>query len=337
MKKTLTFAAICGLASGALAQQSADPSFVPGLTPTAAPLSISSRATTACDDFNRATGLGSDWTPLGGAPTIINDRFGDASGANAYAQHTTAAASVGSQVITIDLPDTPPTGTYGAAVHGLGGSTNLYTKVQSGGGTTYTNIGFYSGFNGASYGSGFSAITAISGGWATMYLTNGDDTMNVDFDTDRDGVIDVSYTSTGALAYSATAGTGCGVGSWGGFNAGNAGSVDLWELNGGCSPSGPVLTLTCGGGSATAAMANLTGGGVVAVVYGPAGAYVHGGATCNGTMLDLIPANSPLLLSADAAGNASVTRPVGGAACGSGILVQGVDVSTCVPTNSAAL
>lgn len=102
-------------------------------------------------------------------------------------------------------------------------------------------------------------------------------------------------------------------------------------------PLGPALALSCGGGTATADISNCTPGGPIAVVYGPAGAYVHGGAQCNGLTIDLIPAAQPLVLSADGSGAASLTRPVGPGACGSGVLVQAADIVTCVATNSEAL
>ncbi len=102
-------------------------------------------------------------------------------------------------------------------------------------------------------------------------------------------------------------------------------------------PVGPGLSLSCGAGLATADMTGFTASAPIALVYGPASAYVHGGAQCNGVVLDLTPTGNPLIVIADANGAAQLVQGVPAAACGGGLLVQAVDVPTCTASNSAAL
>ena len=129
----------------------------------------------------------------------------------------------------------------------------------------------------------------------------------------------------------------------------NAGVFGLWggtfqtrdyngelhtELTG---PAGPALALSCAAGSATADLSGFSASGPIAVVYGPASAYVHAGAQCNGVALDLTPMTGPIIVFADANGDAQIIQGVPATACGSGLLVQAVDAGTCVASNSAAL
>lgn len=146
-----------------------------------------------------------------------------------------------------------------------------------------------------------------------------------------------SYTNGGPTTYT---GTHCDIVTNVGMSANWGGTFVYREFNGEAftDAAGPGLSLSCGGGVATANISGCTPAGPIAVVYGPAGVFVNPQNTCNGLVLDLVPLNNPpLILSADALGAASVTRPVGPGPCGSGILVQAVDIVTCVATNSSAL
>ena len=84
MKTLLTLGASALLTAGLSAQTqlpaSADQTLTPGAMPANVVTAPGARATTACDDFNRATGLGTDWAPAGGTPGIFNDMFGSGSG-----------------------------------------------------------------------------------------------------------------------------------------------------------------------------------------------------------------------------------------------------------------
>lgn len=102
-------------------------------------------------------------------------------------------------------------------------------------------------------------------------------------------------------------------------------------------PVGPGLSLSCAAGVATADMSGFTASAPIALVYGSPAVYVHGGAQCNGVVLDLNPTGSPLIVFSDANGDAQLVQGVPAAACGGGLLVQAVDVPSCVASNSAAL
>ena len=102
-------------------------------------------------------------------------------------------------------------------------------------------------------------------------------------------------------------------------------------------PAGPGLALACAAGVATADLSGFSANGPIAVVYGSPSAYVHGGVQCNGVTLDLTPTTAPIIVLADANGDAQIIQGVPTSACGSGLLVQAVDGATCVASNSAAL
>ena len=106
--------------------------------------------------------------------------------------------------------------------------------------------------------------------------------------------------------------------------------VDDVEVDDG-GVGGPSISVTAGapGGSMTFAFAGYTPSGIIAAVYGPAGAFVVPGGACAGLALGLLPINasSPILIGADGAGAATVVQNV--PAAGAGLSVQAVDVASC--------
>ena len=341
MKILLPLAASLAFSGTIAAQQltplplSADLTLTTGsVTPAPAP-SFGGRATTACDDFNRAS-LGADWVPYSGSPALYSNMLGSGGGISAV-QHATASANYDASTYSFDLPDNPTILTYGAAMHGLGGSTNLFTKVQSQQVGAYATIGFYVGNNGGSgySGGGFFGITPVLGGWVDIYIdpASSGDTVVIDIDENRDGVVDYTYTATGVNGISGGFGTDIGLGIYGSA----FGSLDDFELNGGCAPQGPSLTLVCAAGSVTADMNGFTPSAPIAVVYGPAAPFVAPGPACAGLALDLNPMAGPIIVIADGNGDAQIVQGVNPAVCGSGILVQAVDVPLCLASNSSVL
>jgi len=347
MKLFLPFATAVLLVGSATAQQmiqvpsSMDQTLVPGAAVTSAPM-VGARATTACDDFNRAT-LGTDWISINGSPGIFGDMFGSGSG-NSHAQHATASVNYDSAVISFDLPDAPTQLTYGAASHGLGGSANLYTKVQCQSPYgAYNFLGFYvgNGSSGGYAGSGFFALTTpVTGGQVTVYIdpNSGGDVVVVDIDEDRDGNVDYTYTAAGVNGISGQFGTGIGLGAF----SSAFGSLDDFELNGGCGPVGPAMTVSAGapGGSMTFDFANFSPSGLIAIVYGPAGSFTVLGGPCSGLAIDVLPLNFPpisglITLFADGAGMAQLTQNV--PAAGAGLSVQAADVASCVTAPAIVL
>jgi hypothetical protein len=278
------------------------------------------------DDFNRAT-LGSGWTQNGsGTFAITNNTLTSAPSTNDWIQRVGTNAPYQDQTTEFDLLPITSGLSYTAAVMGVGADM-LYTKVQ--GSSSYTNIGFYHGFNssGGSYG-GFVGITAVSGGHVRIYLTNAGDTMNVDIDEFHDGVYEYHYEASGIIAtLGGSLGTGVGIG---GYNA----SLDNWQLGDG--PSNPVYAITglAGGGTATFTITNATAGAGVLIGYSLAG---PGPTNTPFGPVDMSPPISQLpTLTADPSGVASLSSGIPGRASGFTLYTQAVDLTAGVLSNSLA-
>lgn len=74
---------------------------------------------------------------------------------------------------------------------------------------------------------------------------------------------------------------------------------------------------------------------LVAVLHGPAGTFVQSGNPCSGMTLGLRRPTLAAILGTDGSGAASLTFNAPAGACGR--TVQGVDVSSCTPTNALVL
>lgn len=279
------------------------------------------------DDFNRATGLGPDWTQMSaGGFTITANTLTSASG-NDWIQRVGTAVAYEDATTEIDLLANPPGLNYTAAVTGVGADM-LWTKVQSNAGGLYDFIGFYHGLNGGGAGTygGFVAITPVTGGHVRFYITNGGDTMNVDIDEASDGTYEYHYESSGIIAnLGGTLGTGVGIGGW-------SATADNWDLGDG----GVTLTVTgaCPG-PVTLDVAGATGASSVALVYGAAGSFTVPGGSCAGLVLDIASPTLGAILATGPGGDASLPVTLPGAACG--LTVQAVDISGCSASNSVVL
>ena len=73
----------------------------------------------------------------------------------------------------------------------------------------------------------------------------------------------------------------------------------------------------------------------VAILYGPAGSFTKNGQPCNGLQLGISNPTLATILSANGAGSAALTFNAPPGACGR--TVQGVDVASCVATNTLVL
>ena len=279
------------------------------------------------DDFNRPA-IGAEWTQVGvGSFAISADTLTSAAG-NDQMVRTGTTAAYEDQTVEFDLLPGPAGLSYTAAITGIGAN-QLYTKVQSNGGTVYDNIGFYAGFNGSIAGySLFTGITPVTGGHVRMYITNGGDTMNVDIDEASDGVYEYHYEQSGIVAaFAGSLGTGTGIGGW-------AAQADNWELGDG--PSGPTLSVagTCPGLN-TFTVSGSDPFGPIGIVYGPAGAFTVGGGACAGLTLDIAVPTIAGIFVGDAAGGLTFSATLPAGACGA--TVQAVDVNNCAPSNTEVL
>ena len=99
---------------------------------------------------------------------------------------------------------------------------------------------------------------------------------------------------------------------------------------------GPSLAKsgTCPG-SMTLRVTAATPGGMVVILYGPAGSFTRVGNPCNGLMLGISNPTVGATLSANGSGVASLTFNAPPGACGR--TVQGVDVGSCRATNTIIL
>lgn len=280
------------------------------------------------DDFNRPT-LGSGWTQMGsGSMAISADTLTSGSG-NDWMQRVGTTAAYEDATAEFDLlPNTAGMTSYVAMVTGIG-SDQLYTKLQ--GSSTYTNIGFYHGFNGGGFGGygGFVSITPVTGGHIRMYISNAGDTMNVDIDENFDGVYEYHYESSGIIAaFSGTLGTGVGIGGY------NFMSMDNWALGDG--PNGPTLVVTgaCPGLS-TFAITGADPFGPVGIVYGPAGSLTLPSGPCAGMSLDIAAPTIAGIFGADVTGGLTFSATLPAGACGA--TVQAVDLNNCAPSNAEVL
>jgi hypothetical protein len=103
------------------------------------------------------------------------------------------------------------------------------------------------------------------------------------------------------------------------------------------APSGgPSMTVsgTCPG-TMTLSGSGMTASGAVAIVYGPAGSFTVPGGSCAGLVLDIAAPTLGAVVTADAAGDVSISPSIPGAACGS--TVQMIDLTACAATNSEIL
>jgi hypothetical protein len=98
------------------------------------------------------------------------------------------------------------------------------------------------------------------------------------------------------------------------------------------------LALAIGGncpGSATVTITNATPGGMVALVYGPAGSFTVPGGPCGGLLLDVSSPTLAGVFAADSSGVVTLSRTLPPGACG--LTLQAVDASTCQVSNPGVL
>jgi len=102
--------------------------------------------------------------------------------------------------------------------------------------------------------------------------------------------------------------------------------------------AGPSLTWngSCPG-AGTADMASMTPGGLVYLGYSPlTGSWAVPSGPCAGTLVDIVAPTLAAVLTADAAGNASMPASVPAVACGA-ITIQAFDLASCTATNTVGL
>ncbi|MBS1723750.1 MAG: PEP-CTERM sorting domain-containing protein [Armatimonadetes bacterium] len=173
----------------------------------------------ASDNFNRADGpLGANWSDQVGAFRVqSNQAHSDVNGSNQWTKWVGGGnMSYASAVASVDIFATGGLN-YVALMTGVGGTDNLYIKVQGSGGS-FTNFGLYHGFNngGFSANTGFFALNSnFSSARITTWISNGGDRINLGIDTNFDNVYDQTYSGDGVLSIAPNFGTGFGIGTFG--------------------------------------------------------------------------------------------------------------------------
>jgi hypothetical protein len=181
-------------------------------------LSTSVAAQNWSDDFDRPDSdvMGPDWTEIYGDIDILNNQGYEGSGGNSKMAHNSATVPYTDAVVTVKFEPLNPGSGYVAIIIGDGGSRNLFTKIQDNDGDQrYETIFFYSKDNGTSWGGGSIQVSQpMRSGVMTCYVTANGDRMNVDFDTDFDGIVDQHYENDGILGFAGSLGTGLALGAW---------------------------------------------------------------------------------------------------------------------------
>jgi hypothetical protein len=292
------------------------------------------RATSACDDFNRANSasMGADWLEQTGDIEVSSNQ-GHGLVNFSLMTHTNASSSyIGSTVST--RFDHGGGLVYVATVAGYAGIyDNVFVKIQDNDiDGLYDRVFFYYGNSAGSWGQPSYyfdlAVPTLSGNMTMSFDATGD-ICYLDVENDMSGLTE-SFSSTGLLAVAGGLGTGFGIGTYG------SAYFDDVNINGGCGAGGPAYAITglAGGGTATLTVTAATPGGAVLLGYSLAGA----GPTM--TPFGLVDISAPITqlptLTADAAGVASMSTGIPGRATGFTLYTQGADLASGTLTNSLA-
>ncbi|MBC8329887.1 MAG: hypothetical protein H8E31_14200 [Planctomycetes bacterium] len=340
MMRTLTASlAVVLLASLGSAQQVVDQTLTNGASATvnAVVYGGNSRAASECDDFNRANSgsMGADWNEVNGDFEVASNQVHCLTSLSQMI-HTSGNAPVAGSKVEFDLDGTATSLVYAAAVVGYnsGNGESVFVKIQNQSGAPgYNTYGFYHGNNGGGYpgfGGFFSFPSQVPGGHVTVSVDASGDAVTLDIDYDYNGVADFTTTKVGLV----TSGLSSLLGTEYGFGGYGSEFSDNWELNDGCG----------GGGGLTLAVSNLVAGGVATVsVSGatPGGLFRHGyslrggGPTTTpwGNLLLTAPYTELPAMTADGAGNASMSASVPAGTTGVTVWQHGLDLGTLTFSN----
>jgi hypothetical protein len=330
----MLFTAVLALAPFA-AQHPVDITMEPGYQVQASRVGNNSfgRATSACDDFNRANSasMGADWIEqTGDMEVALNHGHGVVT--LSLMTHANASGSYLGSTVSARFGHGGGL-VYVAAVAGYAGlSDNVFVKVQDNDlDGYYDRVFFYYGNNGGSWGQPFFyfdlATPTISGNMTLSFDSTGD-IAYLDIENDASGLTE-SFSSSGLLSVAALLGQGYGIGTYG------SAYFDDVSINGGCGGSlvYSIVGLT-GGGTATLTVTGATAGGGVLVGYSLTGA---GPTMTPFGMVDMsMPITQLPTLTADAAGVASLSTGIPGRATGFTLYSQGADLASGALTNSLA-
>ncbi len=296
----------------------------------------SGRATSACDDFNRAnnTNMGGDWSEVAGNIEVLNNQGHGVTNLSMMT-HTSASDAYSTSTMTAKF-DTAGGLVYVTMVAGYNDiSNNVFVKVQDNTSNgDYDRVFFYYGNNGGPWagntGYYFDLATPTISGTMTLSFSGGGDVAVLEIDNDTSGVTE-TFTCGGLLGSAGGLGNGFGIGTYGGCY------FDDWSVNGGCAG----LDLTTTGTPGTFMTFDYTGapaGATVALIYafGTGSFSVPGGFPCTGTALGLATPQGWVVTFADGAGNGTHGQNVPQGAAGR-VFVQALETTGCTTSNVVAL
>jgi hypothetical protein len=202
------------------------------------------------DDFNRADGpIGGSWSVVTGTWAVSGNKGAHTSSSpNEIAAHTTATGAYDQYTVTLDVFCQNLGSQFSGVLIGYGGTDTIQVKIQDQVTTTngFSNIGIYHRTSATGWaawtgvGTGFGTLTApFDSGRMTVTFPN-PDLIQVEIDTNFDGIADQVYTKDGVLSIAPNLGTGYGLIAWG-----TTALFDNWTVGGGITPP-PVVYCTAG-------------------------------------------------------------------------------------------
>ena len=292
------------------------------------------RATSACDDFNRANSasMGADWIEQTGDIEVASNQGHGLINFSLMTHANASGSYIGSTMST--RFDHGGGLVYVALVAGYATlNDNVFVKLQDNDiDGLYDRLFFYYGNSAGSWGQSayyFDLATPTLSGNMSMSFDPTGDIVYIDIENDMSGLTE-SFSSIGLLAVAGGLGTGYGIGTYG------SAFFDDVDINGGCGGGGPVYSITglAGGSTATLTVDGATAGGAVLLGYSLAGA----GPTM--TPFGLVDISAPIsqlpTLTANASGVASMSTGIPGRATGFTLYTQGADLASGTLTNSLA-
>jgi hypothetical protein len=167
------------------------------------------------DNFNRpdAANLGSNWTTGSGSIGIANNMAASSFSSANYATVNGFSGSYLTTRLSVDALSTSTNLNYVALMLGYANSSNnLFIKVQDqNNANKFGKAAFYYGNNGGGY---FFDVTPFDAGRITVYAINAN-TIQLDIDSNFDGIADQSYTHAYSASQIAALGPGIGLGMYG--------------------------------------------------------------------------------------------------------------------------
>lgn len=176
-------------------------------------VAMTAGAANFCDDFNRPDGaLGANWTTYGSIG-ISGNRAASTSFGEHYAVVKGFSGSYLTTKLSVDAVSTSTSLNYVALVLGYADANhNIFVKVQDQSGLgQYGNAAFYYGNNGAG---SFFAIPSFDVGRISVYALDAN-TIQLDIDSDFDGIANQTYSYAYSDAQIGALGTGIGLGMYG--------------------------------------------------------------------------------------------------------------------------